>query len=157
MRSNPILTLLDKPRAAVMAVNGGDSYVSPDWYGVGQLVPTWNYVAVHLRGQLCRLPQADLRGVLERLSLAMETRLLPKSIWGLEKLTDENFAKMARMIVPVAMQVDQVDGTWKLGQNKPPASLAGAAAGVSEYGFGVETNKLAALMQDPPGSGGSHE
>lgn len=150
VRSNPILSLLDSPRAAVMAVSGGDSYVSPDWYGVEQLVPTWNYVAVHLRGQLRRLPQTDLRGVLERLSLAMETRLLPKPIWGLDKLTQENFEKMSRMIVPIAMEVDQIEGTWKLAQNKPAQSLAGAAQGVFEHGFGSLTEELAALMRDPP-------
>ena len=48
VRSNPILRLLDTE--AVLSVTGPDGYVSPDWYGVADQVPTWNYVAVHLRG-----------------------------------------------------------------------------------------------------------
>ncbi len=68
VRSNPIVRALAQPADAVIAVSGADSYVSPDWYGVDDQVPTWNYVAVHLRGRLEQLPPEELRGVLDRLS-----------------------------------------------------------------------------------------
>jgi len=148
VRSNPILKLLSQPRAAVMAISGGDSYISPDWYGVEQQVPTWNYVAIHLRGTLERLPDTDLRGILERLSANMETRLTPKPIWKLDKVTPENLAKMTRMIVPIAMNVDQIDGTWKLGQNKPPEAISDAATGVEQAQIGALTSELARLMRN---------
>ena len=51
-RPNPILRLLATPHPAVIAVSGPDGYVSPDWYGMEDQVPTWNYIAVHLRGPL---------------------------------------------------------------------------------------------------------
>ncbi len=44
------------PCPAVLAVVGPDSYISPDWYGADDQVPSWNYVAVHLRGRLEPLP-----------------------------------------------------------------------------------------------------
>ena len=149
-RSNPIVRLLGKPQAAVIAVSGPDGYVSPDWYGIGQQVPTWNYVAVHLRGVLRLLPQQELRGILERLATAMETRLLPKPVWTLDKLSDETFGKMSRMIVPLAMEVEQIEGTWKLGQTKPAGAVLGAAEGLEQSGFGAEVAKLAALMRGAP-------
>ena len=63
VRSNPILrALVDGPLEAVIAVSGADAYISPDWYGVADQVPTWNYVAVHLRGSLRALPQEELLG-----------------------------------------------------------------------------------------------
>ena len=40
VRSNPIARREDGP--AVLAVTGPDGYVSPDWYGVEDQVPTWN-------------------------------------------------------------------------------------------------------------------
>ena len=42
------------PAGALLIVSGPDGYVSPDWYGEprNRMVPTWNYVAVHLRGEL---------------------------------------------------------------------------------------------------------
>jgi len=46
VRSNPILRLLDTPQDALLAVMGPDGYVSPDWYGANDQVPTWNYAAV---------------------------------------------------------------------------------------------------------------
>lgn len=151
VRSNPILRALkDGPLDAVIAVSGADSYISPDWYGVADQVPTWNYVAVHLRGVLRALPQEDLYGVLERLSAAMETRLAPKNPWTMDKMSDGVAEKMMRMIAPIAMDVHAIEGTWKLGQNKDDAARLGGADGVAAADMGAETDVLAALMKDPP-------
>ena len=150
VRSNPIVGLLKAGDCdGVIAVQGPDAYISPDWYGLADQVPTWNYVAVHLRGRLRVLPDTALRGVLERLSASMETRLLPKPVWTLDKVSDDALAKMMRQIVPLEMDVRQIDGTWKLGQNK--AEGAGVRAGLAAEGsFGGEVAQLAALMREPP-------
>lgn len=150
VRSNPLYRALINSMPAVMAVSGGDGYVSPDWYGVNDQVPTWNYVAAHLRGTLRRLPEADLHGVLERLSDDMERRLLPKPIWKMDKVSDDALQKMLRQIVPIAMDVDDLDGTWKLGQNKPTQARVDAVGAMSRNGFGLGYDLVAGLMQDPP-------
>ncbi|MDE0282106.1 MAG: FMN-binding negative transcriptional regulator [Gammaproteobacteria bacterium] len=82
-RANPILCSPEKgERPAVMAVSGPDSYISPDWYEADPgLVPTWNYVAVHLRGRLRLRPQETLRDHLEALAMQFEQRLHPKPPW----------------------------------------------------------------------------
>jgi transcriptional regulator len=151
VRSNPIARALkNNPTRAVFAVSGGDGYISPDWYGVEDQVPTWNYVAVHLRGSLRLLPDADLRGVIERLSDAMEARLAPKPIWKIDKVSTDALAKMMRQIVPIAMDVDDIDGTWKLGQNKTDEARLGAAKALALGGFGLEYSYIADLMKNPP-------
>jgi len=150
VRSNPIARALKEPQKAVIAVSGGDGYISPDWYGVEDQVPTWNYVAVHLRGVLRLLPDDALRGVLERLSENMEARLLPRPIWKIDKVSDEALAKMMRQIVPIAMNIDGVDGTWKLAQNKPDEARLAAGDALAQTGFGAEYGAIAALMKDPP-------
>lgn len=146
VRSNPIVALLDEPRPAVLAVTGSEAYVSPDWYGLADQVPTWNYIAVHLRGHLHAQPAEALRGHLERLSHHFETRLAPKPVWTLDKLSDAVLGRLMRMIVPVRLEIEEVDGTWKLGQNKPPEAIRGAAAGIVEAGAGVWPEGLAHLM-----------
>ena len=118
--------------------------------GVDDQVPTWNYVACHLRGRVRRLPDADLRGVLERLSDDMERRLLPKPIWKIDKVSDDVLSKMLRQIVPIAMDVDDLDGTWKLGQNKADTARLGASEQMRENGFGLGQDWIADLMKDPP-------
>lgn len=151
VRSNPIVRALkDGPSRCVIAVSGGDGYISPDWYGVEDQVPTWNYVAVHLRGTVRLLPDADLRGVLERLSGAMEARLAPKPIWKIDKVSEGALAKMIRQIVPIALDVTDIDGTWKLAQNKPDAARLGASEALAETGFGLGYQAIAGLMRDLP-------
>ncbi len=150
VRSNPIARALKEPQKAVFAVSGGDGYISPDWYGVEDQVPTWNYVAVHLRGVLRLLPDAELAGILERLSDAMEARLAPKPIWKMDKVSPGALIKMMRQIVPIAMDIDDVDGTWKLAQNKPDAARLDASEALEQMGFGLGYQKVADLMRNPP-------
>lgn len=145
VRSNPILRRLPAP--AVVAVQGPDGYVSPDWYGADDQVPTWNYVAVHLRGPLERMPQEGMRALLDRQSAAYEERLEGKRPWTADKMTPEVLERMMRQIVPCRMAVEDVQSTVKLGQNKPePVRLAAAAR--MEEGLGQELGALAAMMRE---------
>lgn len=151
VRSNPIARLLKRgPQVARLAESGGDTYISPDWYDLADQVPTWNYVAVHLTGSLELMPETGLRDLLDRQSAHYEGRLLPKTPWTTSKMTPEVMEKMMRMIVPCRLAVAEVDGTWKLGQNKPEAARLAAAKEVSAHGFGSDTAQLAALMRDLP-------
>lgn len=151
VRSNPIARALRAgPLAAVVAVQGPHGYISPDWYGLDDQVPTWNYVAVHLRGELRLLETDELRGVLDRLSAAMEARLLPKKPWRIDKMDAGARDAMMRQIVPVALRVDQIDATWKLGQNKPDQARLRAASERAVAGGGMEAGDLSGLMQEPP-------
>ena len=148
VRSNPIARAGDA--SAVLAVTGPDAYISPDWYGIQDQVPTWNYVAVHLRGRLERLPDVAMRDMLDRQSLAYESRLAPKPIWLPAKMSEEVMERLMRSIVPFRLHVDQVDGTWKLGQNKTDAVRLAAASQV-RGGFGSDLQSLADLMHRPSG------
>jgi transcriptional regulator len=147
VRSNPIARAGDG-QIARLAVSGPDSYNSPDWYGLTDQVPTWNYVAVHLSGQLERRPDAELKGIIDRQSALFESRLAPKPPWKTDKMTAEVFERLLRQIVPFRLTITAVDGTWKLNQNKPDAARLAAADHVERMGPGMETGALAALMRD---------
>ncbi|WP_415404773.1 FMN-binding negative transcriptional regulator [Tateyamaria sp. SN3-11] len=146
VRSNPIARALKEPMQARIAVSGADGYISPDWYGVPDQVPTWNYVAVHITGVLELRPQDEMRDLLDRQSKHFEDQLVPKPPWVTDKMTPEVLEKMMRQIVPCRMRIEGVDGTWKLNQNKPDAVRLQAADHVDAYGMGIETRLLAALM-----------
>ncbi|WP_212522806.1 FMN-binding negative transcriptional regulator [Actibacterium sp. MT2.3-13A] len=145
VRSTPLSRAL--PAQAVMAVTGPDAYISPDWYGMEDQVPTWNYVSVHLRGRLEPRPDTELRALLERQSARFEERLLPKRPWTLDKMPEDLLARMMRAIVPVRMRVEAIDGTWKLAQNKPAAARLSAARQLDGFGQDPEARLLAALMK----------
>lgn len=147
VRSNPIARMGEGPHAAKILVSGPDSYVSPDWYDVPDQVPTWNYIAVHLTGTLERLPQEVMREMLDRQSAAYEEQLLPKIPWTADKMTPDVLEKMMRMIVPFRFTLTGVDGTWKLGQNKPDDVRILAADQMAEHGIGSEVQTIAAMMR----------
>ena len=147
IRSNPIARSLKVPLTAKIAVSGGDSYISPDWYGAEDQVPTWNYVAVHLTGELELRPQEELRDLLDRQSAFFEEQLLPKAPWSAKKMTPDVLDKMMRQIVPCRMTVTDVDGTWKLSQNKPDPVRLSAADGVAAFGIGTDLAVMATLMK----------
>ena len=146
VRSNPIVRLIEQPIKAVIAVSGGDTYISPDWYDLDDQVPTWNYVAVHIRGTVKRLDDKELYGLLDRLSTSMESRLAPKIPWRIDKLDDTYFSKFSRMIVPFSMDVHDIEGTWKLSQNKPSKNRKNAITGIMANGIGMETDGIATMM-----------
>lgn len=146
VRSNPIARM-GSPAKAVITVMGPDSYISPDWYGVVDQVPTWNYVAVRIRGSLQPMPQADLHPMLDRLSAHFEQVLAPKVPWTTDKMSDGVIERMMRSIVPFRLRVDSIEGTWKLNQNKSDAARIAASEAVAAYGQGHEISTLSALMR----------
>lgn len=129
-RSNPIARAA-LPAPALIAISGPDAYISPDWYGphdqVPDQVPTWNYVAVHLRGTLEPMPEDAMRPHVDALSAQHETRIAGKRPWTSAKMTEGAMPRMMRMILPFRFRVASVEGTWKLNQNKSPEIRARAA------------------------------
>jgi transcriptional regulator len=150
-RSNPIARA-GLHAAALLAISGPDAYISPDWYGPHDLVPdqvpTWNYVAVHLRGVLEPLPEDALRPHVDALSAEHEGRIAGKAPWTSAKMTEGAMPRMMRMILPFRLRITAVDGTWKLNQNKPEAVRARAAAALSVGG--PDAQAIANLMRQLP-------
>lgn len=128
---------------ALFVVTGAHGYVSPDWYGLPDQVPTWNYVAAELEGDVEALPAADLPALIDALSAASEARLAPKPVWTRDKMTPGLFERMLGAITGYALHVTHWRGTAKLGQNKPAAVRLTAAQGMEDAG----DSAVAALMR----------
>ena len=147
-RSNPIARA-SLPVPAVIAISGPDAYISPDWYGphtdVPDQVPTWNYVAVHLRGALEPLPDDALHPHVDALSAEHEGRITDKRPWTSAKMTEGAMPRMMRMILPFRFHVASVEGTWKLNQNKTPEIRARAADALSQGN--ASAREIAALIR----------
>ncbi|MDZ4393419.1 FMN-binding negative transcriptional regulator [Cypionkella sp.] len=145
-RSNPIARACTAGIPALIMVSGPDAYISPDWYGISDQVPTWNYIAVHLRGVLSPLPESALHPHVGALSAEHETRLLPKQPWGSEKMSEGALPRMLRMILPFRFEVASVEGTWKLNQNKTPEVRTSAADHLAQQAD-AGSQEIAALMR----------
>ncbi|EAQ01130.1 negative transcriptional regulator [Pseudooceanicola batsensis HTCC2597] len=147
MRSNPVARAARAGAAARLAVQGPHGYISPDWYGIPDQVPTWNYVSVHLTGRLEPRPQTELRGMLDRLSDRFEARLAPKPVWKMDKVAPDILERLMRIVLPFRFHVEAAEGTWKLAQHKPVGARLRAADDLEAAGMGSETAVLAALMR----------
>jgi transcriptional regulator len=129
-------------RRAIVSCLGPDSYVSPDWYGTPDQVPTWNYLAVEAEGPLRQLDQAELARLLDDLSAAHESRLAPKPEWTRAKMNPDRFEAMLKAITGYELSIEALRGTRKLGQNKKEEERIGAAEGLAPF-----NPELAALMR----------
>ena len=143
-RFNPIARIGQGP--GVLTVTGPNGYVSPDWYEMDDQVPTWNYVAVHMRGNLETLPKDRLSDLIDRQSAFFEEKLAPKPPWTAGKMSDGIKDKMMKAILPFRLKIDAVDGIWKLNQNKPDDVRLRAAEKI-ESGVGSDLKILAKWMR----------
>ncbi len=96
---------------------GPHTYVSPTWYEDPETVPTWNYVAVHVYGILKVVQdQERLQSILARITDYYEASL-PQP-WKAE-FTSEYAQQMVKRIVAFEIEIDKMQGKWKLNQNHP--------------------------------------
>lgn len=149
-RHNPLLKLADGATCWMIAVNGADAYVSPDWYASPDQVPTWLYQAVHLTGPVRVLPGDDLGPHLDALSLKFESWLAPKPPWTAAKMTAGRLDAMKKAIVGLVMSVDAVEGSFKLNQHKSDAdrvAVAMALAQQPDAGARELARTMQAMMQ----------
>ncbi len=152
-RSNAAADKLDRARA-VASVLGPDFYVSPDWYGTDDQVPTWNYVVVEAQGPLRRLDECELAALLDDLSADHEKRLAPKTPWTRDKMTPGRFETMLKAIVGYELRIEALRGTRKLGQNKKAEERARVAAALEAIG---EAEAAALTRSSLPRSGGEEQ
>lgn len=131
-RGNALARHLDGA-SALYVVAGPDAYVSPDWYGEADKVPTWNYVSVELEGKVARLPHEELVAQIDALTAREEGRL-DKTPWTRAKMSDGLFEKMASAITGYALEVQAWRGTVKLGQNKSEEARLRAADAIEAEG-----------------------
>ena len=133
-RSNNLHAALVGGVEALFVATGPSAYISPDWYGLADKVPTTNYVAVELNGPVRPLDSEGLVALLDGLSAAGEARLAPKRPWTRAKMTDGVFEKMLNAITGFEMTIRDWRSTAKLGQDKPAAARAGAADALAALG-----------------------
>ena len=118
---------------AIALATGPDAYVSPDWYGGEDQVPTWNYLSVEAEGSVAPLNDEELIALLDDLSAQEEARLLPKPPWTRAKMNPAKFEALTRGIIGARLMVDRLEGTSKLSQNKGEADRAGVIAGLGDH------------------------
>jgi transcriptional regulator len=148
-RANPLAAALEAHPHALAVITGPQAYVSPDWYGLADQVPTWNYLLAEIEGPLRRLDDAEATALLDDLSAVFEARLAPKPPWTRAKMSPGRFEAMLGGITAFEMTVERLEGVRKLGQNKPPEAQAALAEALAVVG-GENSTALAKITGKAP-------
>jgi len=118
-------------------VRGPDAYISPGFYPSkaehGRVVPTWNYVTVHVHGRLVvHDDPAWLEDVVRRLTTVHEAA--EAAPWSVDDPPRPFVEGQLRAIVGVELHVTRLEAKAKLSQNRPPADVEGVVAGLTARG-----------------------
>lgn len=116
--------------APVLAVFAGPhAYISPRWYLETPEVPTWDYIAAHVRGRLEMTPDAeDKLAVLRRTAECVEAGF--DNPWTLDDAPEGRVAFLLPMITAFRIHVDRIDAVEKLSQRQPAGDRRRIAAGL---------------------------
>ncbi len=149
-RANPQWRDLAEGGEALLIFQGADGYVSPDYYPSkaehGQVVPTWNYQAVHAYGRVELFDdRARLLDLVGGLTARHEReRAQP---WTLTDAPAAYIDKLLKAIVGFAVPIERIEGQWKLSQNKTAADFAGVQQGLAQSPRSDEQQLAQAMAQ----------
>ena len=148
-RANAHHQLAGPEAEALVIFSGPDAHITPTWYPSkaesGKVVPTWNYVAVHVRGTVRFIDDADfLRAHVTRLSNRHEPAR--GSAWTTSDPPAEYVTQQLRAIIGVEVAISTIEGKWKMSQNRAAVDVLGVEAGLRASGAAVDA-AVADLVQ----------
>ena len=122
---------------ALVIFEGPNAYVSPSWYSSkaehGRVVPTWNYVVMHVCGRLTiNEEQAWIDDVVRRLTAQFEQHR-PEP-WSVDDAPAEYIEGQLKGIVGIELRIDRLEVSMKMSQNKSDADISGVIAGLAGDG-----------------------
>ena len=117
---------------ALLIFEGPNGYVSPSWYPSkaehGRVVPTWDYVVIHVHGVLVVHDEPDwAMDAVQRLTDRHEQQR-PEP-WRVADAPVEYIDGQLRGIVGLELRVERVEASVKMSQNKSSADAAGVVSG----------------------------
>jgi transcriptional regulator len=98
--------------------SGPHAYISPAWYEAEEVVPTWNYVAVHAYGRWQTIDDRDELARIVEAYVEFYERTRPQP-WK-NRASPEFTDKLLKQIVGFRIEIERLEGKWKLSQNHPP-------------------------------------
>jgi transcriptional regulator len=119
----------------LIVFQGPQSYVSPSFYETkretGKVVPTWNYAIVQARG-VARLRDdpAWLEAQINALTRSHEDKRTQP--WKVSDAPRAYIESQLRGIVGIEIEIDAIEGKWKVSQNRPEADRKGVAEGLMQ-------------------------
>ena len=132
-RPNRTWRIAESGPEVLLVFSGAAAYISPSLYPTKQetheVVPTYNYVSVHVRGRLtCSHDPAVKRRCVERLTQRMEaSRAEP---WSVADAPPAYIDRMLEGFVALTLEVGEITAKSKSSQNRLPRDQLGVLEGL---------------------------
>ncbi len=139
-KANPAWKALDGI-CALFIFHGPHHYISPEFYGSENNVPTWNYISVQVRGVV---------------SILEDEAFLKKALLSLSAQEDPQFAiekninkhqKLLEGIVGVEVQITEIFGKFKLAQSKSEEERMNVVTSLEKIGTDKADETAAAMKK----------
>lgn len=148
-RANPLFGEIAGGVETLAIFHGPNAYISPSWYATkketGKVVPTWNYVVVHVYGVLRVVDNAPwLRAQLDALTDHNEAPF-PEP-WAVSDAPADHIERIMAAIVGIEVAITKMFGKWKVSQNQPTQNQLGVISGLKASGR-PESEAMAALVE----------
>ncbi|MEM7292334.1 MAG: FMN-binding negative transcriptional regulator [Pseudomonadota bacterium] len=151
-RANRHWKKLDGSQVLVMFW-GPHTYISPTWYADAPAVPTWNYAAVHVTGQLSLCNAEGTTAILDKMMGHYEPQLLRDR----DVVTHDIQAKMLGAIVGFRIAIETIEGKQKLGQLRSEGDQRGVTSALTRSDRRDAQELLDFMKHKRLGLGDNHE
>lgn len=136
-RGNSVWQRLERNSSVLAVFQGPEAYISPSWYPskaeTGRVVPTWNYVAVHVQGNANVIQDAGwLKQHLCQLTDQHESGMAEP--WSVDDAPSDFTEALMRGIVGIEISIEGISGKLKASQNQPERNRAGVKVGLAVRG-----------------------
>lgn len=146
-KTNDQFAALAAGAEALVIFQGPETYITPSWYPSkvehGKVVPTWNYVAVEVRGRARVVDDAAwLRTQVAELTAAQEATREHR--WAVDDAPAPYVDAQLKGIFGIEIPIDRIEGKWKASQNRPEADRMGVVEGLCSDG----ATEMAAIVAE---------
>ncbi|NRB25967.1 FMN-binding negative transcriptional regulator [Shewanella sp.] len=127
-RANKLWESVKDGSEILLIFNGPNCYISPNYYPTkkesGKAVPTWNYVVVHVKGNISFIN--DTQWIYNMIDSLTEEHESKQDVpWSMSDAPTTYINKMLPAIVGIEISVSSIEGQWKLSQNQPEINKLG--------------------------------
>lgn len=121
MRQTDHHKAFEKNPNVLCVFTGPHTYVSASWYSNPHEASTWNYMSVHVKGQLRFLDEQGLIDVLKKTTLHFENGNT-NSPTVFHNLSEAYTSRLMKAIIAFEIEVEGIENVFKLSQNRDKES-----------------------------------
>ena len=152
-RSNPLHSQLEDGAGILAIFRGEEAYISPNWYPSKlehhRHVPTWNYRAVHVNGNIVFAhDEKSKRAIVGRLTKEHETALNGQQAWRMADAPPDYMDEMLENIIAFRIEITSVIAKSKLSQNRTAGDFKAVAEQMEKAGKPDLARRMKALGDD---------